>query len=691
MKLIFKNLLLSAAFFSATSVFSQALPTVEMRKDPTVLPNSNYGFGTSASPIVTEFSNDEVNNNTFSTLSPRSTFTVSFKNQQFTNLNYGTSNYGGLGYSTLQTTGLVFGAGPTLSTDPQPQGAAPYNRYNLIGEYASSLGGPTNDMFTSNPNAVGAERGTGITVGNASSSKINGATQVFTTAQCLYNNPAFPIGSRAYFGDIVLKFSQPVKNPVIHLAGLGGCYRFLPLGLSDIPSNYKAAYFSTELELVNTGVTSLKLSGNQFMSVTGNNVLNSNNVNPNGGSTFDATETLNSFGAATGSVLITGTVQELVYRVYLKSGTGSQLAWSAPAFNAQNQPLINNAIRDPFAGDIWYVAASYAKPNQQVSGTVFFDTNNTAGNNNTDLISGSISTYIPATQVGLNSATSTAYANLLDASGVVVATTPIGFDGSYLFDEVPVGSYNVQLTTIQGVVGQPAPANQLPSGWNYTGEQLNLANGTDAVPNGLTVVFNLPLGENQTQVNFGVFNPSSLPVNLIKFSGVLNGNVANLEWKVADEYDMKGYELERSVNGTTFVKVAEKVATNNRLSQTYTHADNVATLPAKFYYRLKMLDIDGTFKYSNVVLMRKSGVKIGKVFPNPFVENIIVEVEASQTEKAQIRLLDNTGRAVLVQYEQLQKGGNRFDMNNLGRFANGNYIIEVTTSTEKITTKLQKN
>ena len=494
-------MLIGIALIAVQGLLAQLIPTIEMPRNPNVLGNSNYGIGSSISPVVTEFKNDALNSNVFSNHTPQSTFSVALTNQQFTGLNYGTANYNGLGVSTLQTTGLVFGIGPSLVTDPTPQGGNPYNRYNIIGEYGGN-GGPTNAMFTSNPTATGAQLGTGINVANASNANLNGAVEVFTTAQALYNNPAYPIGSRAYFGDLVLTFSQPVKNPVIHIAGLGGCYRYLPFGAGNVPANYISTYFATELELSTTGVTSTLMSGNAFMSLSGNNILNNNDVNPNGGSIVDPTEFISNLGAATGSIRINGTVQQLVYRVYLQGGTGSQFAWSAPG-----SVVIPAPPRDPFTGDIWYVSASYDKPTQQITGIVFNDKDGLTDNNVNQ--SGGLPNARTNVSNGLN-------ANLLNSAGLAVATVPVAANGAYLFDNVPVGTYTVQLTTIAsaGTYAVPVapPATILPANWFNTGEFIGSGPGNDGLVNSLSDPVIVAATDIKTEVNFGIERaPDSRP------------------------------------------------------------------------------------------------------------------------------------------------------------------------------------
>jgi hypothetical protein len=344
-------------------------------------------------------------------------------------------------------------------------------------------------------------------VANASTANLNGAVEVFTTAQALYNNPAYPIGSRVYFGDLVLTFNQPVKNPVIHIAGLGGSYRYLPSGAPNTPANYLSTFFATELELSTPGLTSTLLSGNQFITVSGNNILNNNDVNPNGGSIIDPTEFINNLGAATGSVRINGTVQTLVYRVYLQGGTASQFAWSAPGTAS-----LPGAPRDPFTGDIWYVAASYDRPALQViTGNVFNDADGLTDNNVAKTLTSVGPVDNPKTNAG-----GLVYANLLNSAGNVVASQLVAANGTFLFDNVPVGTYTVQLTanSSAGTYATPAapPATILPAGWVNTGEFNGSGAGSDGSVNGLSAPIVVAAGVIVSDINFGIERlPDSKP------------------------------------------------------------------------------------------------------------------------------------------------------------------------------------
>lgn len=135
---------------------------------------------------------------------------------------------------------------------------------------------------------------------------------IFTCAQRQYDLASgYGDNDRYYYGDLVINFNRYISNPILHIAGLGGSYRYFPVGAGNInnPALWRSAYFSTELQVV--GFNLSKVSGNDNLNVpagTGS-ILNSATT-PNGGSVDPTTNDIfNDYGAASGSVRIIGTVK----------------------------------------------------------------------------------------------------------------------------------------------------------------------------------------------------------------------------------------------------------------------------------------------------------------------------------------------------------------------------------------------
>jgi hypothetical protein len=339
------------------STLASSQTTIEMP----VFPFPADGNGITSLPRVITFQQDVNNAGTgFTAFTPGSpatpvTLTVSL----------GSQTYSGLTYSGCPT-GLIFGAAPTDGTSAGASGTIPtataISNYSTLGAFAGTGAlGPQNNMFNSTAiSAVGAT-GTGIDAINSTGFP-NGGVSLFTAAQALYDGPGglqpYNNTTKYNFGTIVLTFSQFVTDPIIHLAGIGGAYRYqfqsVGGGPSD-PANWKSTFFTTELELISPDATLTYMSGNPFFSVSGKQI-NNTAASPNGGSApqIPLIGIFDNYGAASGSVRINGTVRSLVFKVTLRGGVGQDFAWSALKSD------LLNANRPPFTGDIWSIAASFA-------------------------------------------------------------------------------------------------------------------------------------------------------------------------------------------------------------------------------------------------------------------------------------------------------------------------------------------
>jgi Secretion system C-terminal sorting domain len=344
--------MLAGLLMSGSALFAQATlesTTGTAGNGAYSLTVTGSGNGPRTTPHVITLVQDVLNNNNFSLYSPAVTATVSLRNQQFTGLTYGQ------GTSNALTTGLVFGAGPTLSTGGTIQQAAPFNSYDLLGATYDAVGAPKNSMFTANPTATGLQLGTGIDAdGSAFGNDVNAGVEVFTAAQVLFdNNAVYDSSTRHYFGELVIDFNRFVIDPVIHIAALGASYRYLPAGVLNLPANYKSSYYTTELDLQGAYTASL-LSGNAFVSVVGGKKIVNIAAQPASGSSANAPGALfNDFGAATGSVRINGAVKSVVFKIYMRGSNKSDFAWSSAGVGT-----VTSATRSPFTGDVWYVGVS---------------------------------------------------------------------------------------------------------------------------------------------------------------------------------------------------------------------------------------------------------------------------------------------------------------------------------------------
>ena len=166
-----------------------------------------------------------------------------------------------------------------------------------------------------------------------------------------------------------------------------------------------------------------------------------------------------------------------------------------------------------------------------------------------------------------------------------------------------------------------------------------------------------------------------LPVELQSFVAKTNGNSVVLNWQTTTEVNNYGFEIQRSTEKATWNKIGfvEGNGTSNSPKE-YSFTD-VVSQSGKYSYRLKQIDIDGSYKYSNVVEVNVGSpekFELGQNYPNPFnptttIEYSIPNVGASE-QNVQLKIYDVLGRKVATLINQKQSPGNykvKFDASKL--------------------------
>ena len=117
-----------------------------------------------------------------------------------------------------------------------------------------------------------------------------------------------------------------------------------------------------------------------------------------------------------------------------------------------------------------------------------------------------------------------------------------------------------------------------------------------------------------------------LPVNFISFNAQKVSNSTQLTWKVGEEDNVKGYEIERSTDGSKFTSVGFVPASGKT---TYTFSD-AQTTQGTVFYRIRNVDNDGKFKYSNILSLKNgASTLILRAFPLPAVNKLTIQHEAA--------------------------------------------------------------
>jgi hypothetical protein len=141
---------------------------------------------------------------------------------------------------------------------------------------------------------------------------------------------------------------------------------------------------------------------------------------------------------------------------------------------------------------------------------------------------------------------------------------------------------------------------------------------------------------------------STLPIELISFTGWKCNEQVCLDWQTATESNNAYFDLERSLNGSDFTQLQRIYASqpNSQTKQRYTASDN-QPIKGLNYYRIRQADLDGSYEYFPVIAVEYlSGIKSCRIFPMPNGGEFNIEVNGYGNADAIILVQDNFGRVV---------------------------------------------
>lgn len=171
------------------------------------------------------------------------------------------------------------------------------------------------------------------------------------------------------------------------------------------------------------------------------------------------------------------------------------------------------------------------------------------------------------------------------------------------------------------------------------------------------------------------FIPStSLPLTLLQFQAENNGNDVQLNWQTSQEENTTSFAVERSADGKTFTTIGTVKAVNNASFKNNYALTDAQPLNGTAYYRLKMIDIDGRFTYSQMVSVRRNDNNATlQLAPNP-ASNVLY-VQAKGSEPVTVQITDMHSR-LLQQQSRILNGNTSFSV-NIGQLSPGIYYLTV--------------
>ena len=189
---------------------------------------------------------------------------------------------------------------------------------------------------------------------------------------------------------------------------------------------------------------------------------------------------------------------------------------------------------------------------------------------------------------------------------------------------------------------------------------------------------------------------TTTPVKLVSLKATKVNEDVLVSWATASEVNNRGFNVERSIDGKTFEYVGfVKGMGNSSVTNNYRLEDAnafVTTGVSKLYYRLKQMDNDGKYTYSQIVVVDNNEIENVTVvtYPNPFTDKVTIELQNVKAGMVKIEVLDISGRLITTKEQMVNQNNQTLIVDGLSNLSQGVYFIKVNASGATQISKLIK-
>lgn len=174
---------------------------------------------------------------------------------------------------------------------------------------------------------------------------------------------------------------------------------------------------------------------------------------------------------------------------------------------------------------------------------------------------------------------------------------------------------------------------------------------------------------------------STLPVSGLELSGQNKNGINQLKWQTLTEVNNRGFEIQRSADGINFTRIAfvNSLSASGNSSDVLGYTfDDTKPLTTAGYYRLKQIDKDGKWSYSNIVMLKAARInklEITQIYPNPVTNKLNVVVSSPEHTVMRMMITDITGKLIKQETRTVTAGDNRFTI-DVSALSQGTYLIK---------------
>lgn len=191
-----------------------------------------------------------------------------------------------------------------------------------------------------------------------------------------------------------------------------------------------------------------------------------------------------------------------------------------------------------------------------------------------------------------------------------------------------------------------------------------------------------------------VDNSSPLPIELIEFNAKcdkLNEEITEvyIQWQTASENNNDYFVLEKSIDAINWAELANiDGAGNSNILLNYDYTDQLTTYEFRgttLYYRLKQIDFDGNFSYSNIITTYCSDncsdniIEIISIYPNPTDNYFNYDIFSTIDREIIISIINVLGENIICEHKEIKAGINNYTL-NFPAIASGVYYFKIETA-----------
>lgn len=246
----------------------------------------------------------------------------------------------------------------------------------------------------------------------------------------------------------------------------------------------------------------------------------------------------------------------------------------------------------------------------------------------------------------------------------------------YVSNPLPTSTYQWSTTNGNIISSTTGPSITVDTPGTYIVTQYLMA-GCGAYKNDTLVIQQFPLCD-------------VLSASIAGLSGNAVDNIVHLNWKSINNTSAAYFEIQASPDGKHFTTIGTITKKSSADPALYSFMHDVQELSLEhIYYRIKLVNIDHSSKYSNIIRLPLSGIKDKvAIYPNPVKDIIQVQVSAASGMRVQVEIFDPSGKFVTGIDRPVQRGHNVITIDNMAGKPAGVYLAVVRTGNDIFRQKL---